>query len=108
MPLTDYQSGLAGFTPLSILELLRRRGRVREADLARLDLAVSIDLQTLKQEWLEALDSVENFVASRPTDEIGCLYYSASRRAFVDPREITDSVRHFGRPGGVLPRLADS
>jgi hypothetical protein len=97
-----------GFTPLSLLDLLRRRGRVREEDLARLDLATPIDLRSLKQEWLEALDSVEGFVASRPPEEIGCLYYSASRRNFVDPREAADSVLHFGRPGGVLPRIADS
>lgn len=97
-----------GFTPLSLLELLRRRGRIREEDLARLDLVKPIDLRTLKQEWLEALDSVDDFVVSRPAGEIGCLYYSASRRAFVDPREVTDSVPHYGRPGGVLPRVADS
>jgi hypothetical protein len=96
-----------GFTPLSLLELLRRRGRVREDDLARLDLAVPIDLRELKQGWLEALDAVENFATSRPPEEIGCLYYSASRDDFVDPREVGDSVPHFGRPGGVLPRIAD-
>ena len=95
-----------GYTPLSLLELLRRRGRVRPEDLARLDLAMPIDLQELKQEWLEALDSVETFVASRPPEEIGCLYYGASQRAFVDPREAIDAVPHFGRPGGVLPRIA--
>jgi hypothetical protein len=50
---------------------------------------------------------VEGFVASRPPEEIGCLYYSATRRAFVDPREAGDSIPHFGRPGGVLPRIAD-
>jgi hypothetical protein len=97
-----------GFTPLSLLDLLKRRGRVREEDLARLDLVAPIDLRTLKREWFAALDSVEDFVASRPPAELGCLYYSASRRAFVDPREVTDSVPHHGRPGGVLPRLADS
>ncbi len=97
-----------GFTPLSILELLKRRGRVRAEDLARLDLAAPIDLHTLKQEWLQALDSVEAFVAARPPEEVGCLYYSASRRAFVDPRGVSDAVPHFGRPGGVLPRIADS
>lgn len=97
-----------GFTPLSLLDLLRRRGRVREEDLARLDLVAPIDLRTLKQDWLEALDSVEGFAASRPAEELGCLYYSASRHAFVDPRTATDSVPHYGRPGGVLPRLTDS
>jgi hypothetical protein len=97
-----------GFTPLSLLELLRRRGRVRAEDLARLDLAAPVDLHALKHSWLEALDSVEPFVASRPAEEIGCLYHSASKQAFVDPREVTDAVPHFGRPGGVLPRIMDS
>ena len=96
-----------GFTPLSLLELLQRRGRICAEDLARLDLAEPLDLSDLKREWLEALDSVEPFVASRPPEEIGCLYYSASRRGFVDPREVNDAVPHFGRPGGVLPRIVD-
>lgn len=94
-----------GFTPLSLLELLRRRGRVRAEDLARLDLAEPIDLHAMKSAWLEALDSVEPFVASRPAEEIGCLYYSASQRDFVDPGEWSDAAPHFGRPGGVLPRI---
>ena len=97
-----------GFTPLSLLELLRRRGQLREKDLARLDLAAPIDLHETKRAWLEALDSVEPFVAARPPDEIGCLYYSASQRDFVDPREAKDPAPHYGRPGGLLPRITDS
>lgn len=96
-----------GFTPLSLLELLRRRGRIRTEDLARLDLAEPVDLPSIKESWLEALDSVEPFVASRPSEEIGCLYYSASQQGFADPRMVTDAVPHFGRPGGVLPRIID-
>ena len=94
-----------GFTPLSLLELLRRRGRITAEDLARLDLVGTVDLHALKAEWLEALDGVEPFAASRPHEEIGCLYYSPSRRAFVDPHQVDDAVAHFGRPGGVLPRV---
>jgi hypothetical protein len=94
-----------GFTPLSLLELLRRRGRLREEDLQRLDLVEPIDLRATKSEWLDALDTVESFVRSRPAEEIGCLYYSVSKHAFVDPREVTDTVPHFGQPGGVLPRV---
>ena len=97
-----------GFTPLSILELLRRRGRIRAEDLDRLDLARPVDLQETKQVWLEALDSVEPFAASRPPDEIGCLYYSPSQQRFVDPRQAPDALPHFGRPGGILPRITDS
>lgn len=95
-----------GYSPLSLLELLRRRGRLRGEDLARLALAQPIDLQAMKAAWLEALDTVEPFAAARPAEEIGCLYYSASRRAFVDPRDSSDAVPHFGRPGGVVPRVA--
>ena len=97
-----------GFTPLSLLELLRRRGRIRSEDLVRLELALPIDLQTTKSDWLDALDSVEPFVASRPPTEMGCLYYSPSECAFVDPSLVSDTLPHFGRPGGVLPRVADS
>jgi hypothetical protein len=94
-----------GFTPLSVLELLKRRGRIRPEDLERLDLTEPMDVHATKRAWLKALDSVEPFVESRPPEEIGCLYYSPSRRAFVDPREVSDAVPHFGRPGGVLPRV---
>jgi hypothetical protein len=94
-----------GFTPLSLLELLRRRGRVRPDELARLNLAEPVDLQALKQTWLAALDLVEPFVAVRPPDEVGCLYYSVTEQRFVDPVRAADAVPHFGRPGGVLPRI---
>ena len=40
-------------------------------------------------------------------EEIGCLYYSPSRRAFVDPGEVADALPHFGRPGGVVPRVLE-
>lgn len=96
-----------GYSPYSLLELLRRRGRLGEADLPRLALARPIDLRATKRKWLEALDTVEPFADSRPGDELGCLYYSASQKAFVDPRESADAVPHFGRPGGVLPRVGD-
>jgi hypothetical protein len=97
-----------GFTPLSLLELLRRRGRIRPEELARLDLAEPIDIHAVKSTWLEALDSVEPFVLSRPADEMGCLYYSPSSHAFVDPREVDDAQPHFGRPGGLLPQVSPS
>lgn len=96
-----------GFTPLSILELLRRRGTLRPEDLRRLALARPVDLRATKSDWHEALGSVEPFATSRPADEIGCLYYSASRQRFVDPRLSPDAVPHFGRPGGVVPRFVE-
>lgn len=99
-----------GFSPLSLLELLRRRGRVRPEDLARLHLAEPVDLQALKAAWLAALDGAETFVRSRPPDEVGCLYYAPDLKRFVDPNRhgLGPVVPHFGRPGGVLPRILES
>jgi hypothetical protein len=96
-----------GYAPLSLLEMLRRRGKVRPEDLERLDLAAPVDLIQFKATWLAALQGAEDFIRSRPPAEAGCLYFSASRRAFVspDPHDGGDSVPHFSRPGGVLPRL---
>jgi hypothetical protein len=96
-----------GYNPLSLLELLRRRGRLRAEDFTRLELAEPVDLHAMKRDWIEALDSVGPFVAARRMEELGCLYYSPSLQTFVDPDEVADAVPHFGRPGGVLPRIVD-
>ncbi len=95
-----------GHTPHSILELLRRRGRYQSADFERLRLRVPVDLRELKRRWLDALSEAEVFVRSRPAEEIGCLYYSAPQARFVSgPLDVLNAMPHFGRPGGVLPRL---
>ncbi|MBD3220313.1 hypothetical protein GF314_03645 [bacterium] len=98
-----------GFSPLSLLDLLRRRGRILPADLARLDLVTPLNPQVVKQDWLAALQDADEFVRSRPADEAGCLYYSPSREGFVCPHagEPADAVPHHGRPGGVLPRVVE-
>jgi hypothetical protein len=99
-----------GFSPVSLLELLRRRGKVRPEDVARLHLAKPIDLAVLKSEWLAAIDSAEVFVNHRPAAEAGCLYYSAEAKRFVDPNRkgVGSVLPHFGRPGGVLPRVLEA
>lgn len=97
----------AGYSPLSLLEMLRRRGRLQPSDLAHLDLAAPVDLSQIKETWLVALDEAEAFVRRQPPAEAGCLYYSPSAGRFVSPGEgqPADAVPHFGHPGGVLPRL---
>lgn len=101
-----------GFTPLSLLELLKRRGRYRPEGFARLNLAEPFDLVAAKQVWLGALDDAEAFVLERPPDEAGCLYYDQRERRFVVPGagqslEAQGIVPHYGAPGGVVPRVAD-
>jgi hypothetical protein len=101
-----------GFTPLSLLEFLKRRGRHRPEDIRRLNLAGSFDLQLAKAEWYAALASAEAFVQERPFEELGCLYYSASEDRFALPEsgvalDEQGLVPHFGRPGGVIPRVVE-
>jgi hypothetical protein len=98
-----------GFTPLSLLELLKRRGRYRPQEFARLDLVEPFDLPTAKQAWLAALEDAELFVRSRPPEELGCLYWATDAQAFVMPAGAeplpSTVLLHFGRPGGVLPQV---
>jgi hypothetical protein len=99
-----------GFTPYSVLEILKRRGKYHAEDFARLNLVGEIDLPAMKAAWLSALAEAEVFVRSRPPAEVGCLYYSASLARFVTPGHDgpRDAVPHFGRPGGVLPRVLEA
>lgn len=98
-----------GFTPYSLLEILRRRGRYHREDFERLKLTEPVDLPALKTRWLAALSDAEAFVRTRPPEEVGCLYYSPSLERFVTPglNESGDAVPHYGRPGGVLPRVLE-
>ncbi len=98
-----------GFSPLSLLELLKRRGRYRVEDFRRLQLVEPFDLQLAKGRWQAALDSAERLVASRPAAEAGCLYYAAARDRFELPGpdaslEHQGLIPHFGTAGGVLPQ----
>jgi hypothetical protein len=102
-----------GFTPLSLLELLKRRGRYRADDFARLNLTEPFDLVAAKQTWLSALAEAEQFARARPPDEVGCLYYSTKQNKFVIPSgqpSLAEQgiVLHFGAPYGVLPRVTEA
>lgn len=92
-----------GFTPASLLEIIRRRGKYRPEDFARLHLAQPVDLVVTKKKWLAALDQCDAFVRGRSPAEIGCLYYSRGKDAFVMPGEGEEVMPHYGVPGGVIP-----
>lgn len=94
-----------GYSPAMILDLLRRRGKYRPEDFVRLDLAEPVNLSDLKQSWRAALEDAALFFATRDPLEIGCLYYSRARGAFVQPVPGEQVVPHYGRPGGVLPMV---
>ena len=98
------------WTFFALLEILKRRGKYQPEDFARLRLTRSVDLHELKASWLTALAEADTFVRSRPPAEVGCLYYSPHLHRFVAPGadETKDAVPHYGRPGGVLPRILES
>jgi hypothetical protein len=97
-----------GFTPHFLVDLLKRRGRPRQEELDRLHLVEPLDVVSAKERWLAALEDAESFIEHRPAEELGCLYYSAARDAFVVPEPGVGLAEqgitvHFGSPGGVLP-----
>lgn len=94
---------------LAINKLLARRGRHHQEDFDRLRVTEPVDLPAMKQEWLAALADAKTFVESRNPKDLGCLYYDPEEQRFVDPtgRAPERAVPHFGRPGGVLPRILE-
>lgn len=98
-----------GYSPLSLLEALRKRGRARPEDLARLHVSEPLDAKEIKESWLAAMEAADTFVHSRPSNEVGCLYYSPEAGAFVVPdKKGSQTIQvHYGRPGGVLPLMVD-
>lgn len=94
-----------GFTPFSLLDIIRRRGKYRPEDFSRLHLAQPVDLTSLKTRWLAALSECEAFISDRPAIELGCLYYSCEKGSFVMPADGEAAVAHYGRPGGIIPSI---
>ena len=97
-----------GWSPNSLLELLKRRGKYQPEDFKRLNLNIEVNLQHLKQTWLAAMGNAELFIQQAPPQDVGCLYYSQSKKTFVSPdfsKPDLDITPHTGRPGGVVPLL---
>ena len=102
-----------GFTPASLVEQLKRRGRYQPEEIDRLALAAPFDPIESKDAWRKALTDADNFIRSRPHDEVGCLYHSPSLDRFAAPcpepsLQEQGLVTHFGQPGGILPRVAEA
>jgi len=93
-----------GFNPRSLLEIVKRRGRVRQEDLNRLMLKKEISLTDLKTKWLGMIQEAEELIGWLPSDQVGCLYYNKALRKFVTPKPgLLDVVPHFGKYEGISP-----
>ncbi len=97
-----------GFNPVSLLELIKRRGKYQQDAFEKLNLNVKVDLQELKTTWLNILAEAESFIKKAPSGHLGCLFYSKTQRKFILP-DFEDSTQeftpHFGKLYGVLPRV---
>lgn len=96
-----------GMSPAMMLELLRRKGKLREEDLKHLDMKEKVDLTALRQDWQLALSEAKKFVDFRPPDEAGCLYVDVKSRRFVAPKSEQIAKLHWATQGGVLPAIRD-
>ena len=93
-----------GYSPDGIISMLNRKRMPSEQDLARLNLAVSIDPTELKEQFSKALEEAQEFVSSRPSADLGCFYWDSKKQEFVDADLDDPAVSpHFGREFGLLP-----
>lgn len=99
-----------GFTPDTLLELIRRKGKYRDEDFRRLRLNVEINLVSLKNRWILLLDEAQQALNVLPHDDVGCLYYEINARKFIlpSPDQLKSTVVHFATEGGILPRIVSS
>lgn len=96
-----------GFSPGSLLEMLKRRKMPRPEELTELPGMENADPVALKGRWMAALESAQAFIKSRPPAEAGCLYYLKAHNEFVDPNlpGCESAVPHFASRGGILPKV---
>jgi len=98
-----------GFTPAFLLDQVSRHIGYTQSDLDRLHLREPLDLRTMKQNWLGALDNARRLVAALPPDEVGCLYLDSYQNP-VTPDPTSDQfaalTRHRGSIRGAWPTLS--
>lgn len=94
-----------GMSPSMLLELLKRKGKLREEHLRYLDIVPELDIRSLRREWQVALHQAEEFIASRPYNEAGCLYVDPETTAFIEPKPGQPAKLHRATQGGILPAI---
>ena len=92
-----------GMNPAMLIELLQRKGKLREEDLRYLEIETVLDLAELRSAWRDALAEAKSFVNSRPSDEAGRLYVDPASGRFIAPEKDQEVELHEATRGGVLP-----
>ena len=94
-----------GFSPNSLLNLIRRRGKYQEKDFKPLMYKNNLDLRIIKEKWLDALDGSERFINEQDAANVGCLYYSKKFKKFICPDKIDNTIIiHKGQIKGSHPK----
>ena len=97
-----------GFNPVSLLELIKRRGKYQPDAFEKLNLNTKINLQELKTTWLNILAEAEIFIKKAPPEHLGCLFYSKKQNKFILPNfdeSKPEVIPHYGKMYGVFPRV---
>ncbi len=96
-------------SPIGVIELLQRRGRVRPEEIARLALRTPVTVEQVRTDWHAMLTRADTFVRARPADEVGLLYVDRAGVARVPTVGIAledqGLTPHRGAPGGVIARV---
>jgi hypothetical protein len=96
-----------GYTPLLVMQELRRNSLINPVTLGRVKLASAADAVALKAEWLDRFAAAERLIATIPPEPIQCVYLDRNgqpaRGEVFDPSWIP----HFGSVGGAWPKIVD-
>jgi hypothetical protein len=98
-----------GFTPDLLLDHAGRHTAYTQSDLDRLSLRAPLDIKSMKQCWLAALDEALRWVATLPPDDLGCLYLGRDRRPLTPDLKSDDFgalTRHKGCIRGTWPSIS--
>lgn len=98
-----------GYTPGLLLDQTNRHSRYQEIDLRGENLAHPVNLQQLKQQWIDARERASQLFDRLPAEELGCLYLDTQNQVVTpDPGSAVFStlVRHFGSVRGAWPRIS--
>ena len=95
-----------GYTPSMIIDHTNRHSSYREADLSSANLVHSVDLKSLKRQWIAARENALTLFSELPRNEIGCLYLNQNNEPVtpnVRDSEFANLKRHRGSVCGAWP-----
>ncbi len=98
-----------GFTPMLLVDCMRRNSIIRTEELAAEALKVRISAPELKKEWLILLDEASQTLNQLPAQDVGCLYLDNSGNPvqLLNSNELSDKRKHYGSVGGSWPRIVE-